>query len=343
MKPEPAPRTGPDTPRPGEAVEVAPGILWLRFPLPFALDHVNLFALDDRDGWTVVDTGFGDEASEGVWLELLDGPLRARPIRRLVVTHFHPDHVGLAGWLVARTGAELCMPETEWLLCRYLVAEDPASALATAMAFYRAAGVDAERRVALEVDGHVYPRRITPPPDTFTPLVAGERLTVGGREFEVRIGEGHSPAQAILWCADDRLLLAADQILPRISPNVPVWPQAPTADPLARFLASLERLRTLPADTRVLPAHDWPFEGLHGRIDALVRFHDQRLDATLAAVGEEATAFEVMHALFPRVDDVHQLRFALGETIAHLNHLVSRGRLARFDDEQGVRRYVAPR
>lgn len=329
MKPEPAPRTGPDTPRPGEAVEVAPGILWLRFPLPFALDHVNLFALEDRAGWTVVDTGFGDRTCQGVWCELLDGPLRARPIHRLVVTHFHPDHVGLAGWLVARTGAELRMTETEWLVARYLVTEDPRTALATAMAFYRAAGVDAAHLAALEADGHVYPRRVTPPPATFTPLVPGETLAVGGRRFEVLIGEGHSPAQACLWCADDGLLLAADQVLPRISPNVPVWPQAPTADPLARFTASLERLKELPARTRVLPAHDWPFTDLHGRIDTLLAFHDHRLEATLAAVERGATAFEVMGALFPQVDDAHQLRFALGETLAHLNRLLADGRLAR--------------
>ncbi|NBC95889.1 MAG: MBL fold metallo-hydrolase [Deinococcus-Thermus bacterium] len=342
MKPEPAPRTGPDTPRPGEAVEVAPGILWLRFPLPFALDHVNLFALQDGDGWTLVDTGFGDETSKGVWLELLDGPLRARPIRRLVVTHFHPDHVGLAGWLAARTGAELLMVETEWLVARYLCAEEPGAALATALAFYRAAGVDAARLQALEADGHVYPRRITPPPATFTPLVPGAALAIGGRRFEVRIGEGHSPAQAVLWCAEERLLLAADQILPRISPNVPVWPQAPTADPLARFTASLTRLRELPAATRVLPAHDWPFENLHGRIDTLLAFHDARLEATLAAVGRGATAFEVMGALFPRVDDVHQLRFALGETLAHLNRLVADGGLVRAT-EDGRWRFVPAR
>jgi glyoxylase-like metal-dependent hydrolase (beta-lactamase superfamily II) len=342
MTPEPAPRTGPDPPRPGEAVEVAPGILWLRFPLPFALDHVNLFALDDRDGWTVVDTGFGDARSKDVWRELLDGPLRRRPLRRVVVTHFHPDHVGLAGWLTARTGAAFLMVESEWLTARYLVAEDPGRALATAMAFYRGAGVDAAHLRALEADGHVYPRRVTPPPTTFTPLVPGAVLDVGGRRFDVRIGEGHSPAQACLWCAADRLLLAADQILPRISPNVPVWPQAPTADPLARFTRSLERLRALPAETLVLPAHDWPFEDLHGRIDALVRFHDDRLDAAAAAVGGGATAFEVMGALFPRVDDVHQLRFALGETLAHLNRLVEAGRLARAVEDE-VRRFVPPR
>ncbi len=342
MKPEPAPRTGPDTPRPGEAVEVAPGLLWLRLPLPFALDHVNLFALADTGGWTVVDTGFGDATSKGVWLELLDGPLRAQPLRRLVVTHFHPDHVGLAGWLQARTGAELHMPETEWLIARYLVVEAPSAALATALAFYRTAGLDEDRLAALEADGHVYPARVSTPPATFVPLVAGSALDIGGRRFEVVLGDGHSPAQACLWCADEALLLAADQILPRISPNVPVWPQAPKADPLGRFLASLDGFRRLPTATRVLPAHDWPFEDLHGRIDALERFHEERLTATLAAAENGATAAEVTAALFPRIDDVHHLRFALGETLAHLNRLIASGHLER-DDTAGVHRYVAAR
>ena len=342
MRPEPAPRRGPATPRPGEPVAVAPGIFWLRFPLPFALDHVNLFALEDGDGWTVVDTGFGDATSKALWHTLLDGPLRGRPVRRLVVTHFHPDHVGLAGWLAARTGAELLMTETEWLVARYLVVEDPAAALDNALAFYRAAGVEAAQLATLRADGHVFPRRVSPPPLSFTPLVPGGGLRIGGRDFEVVVGEGHSPAQVALWCAADDLLLAADQILPRISPNVPVWPQAPGADPLARFTSSLEQLRRLPASTLVLPAHDWPFDDLHGRIDALLAFHDHRLEATRDAAAGGATAFEVMGALFARIDDVHQLRFALGETLAHLNRLVAAGTLARAT-ESGVWRFAAAR
>jgi len=329
MKPEPAPRIGPDTPPPGEAVEVAEGILWLRFPLPFALDHVNLWALADGDGWTVVDTGVADATSRDLWRELLAGPLRGRAVRRLLVSHFHPDHVGLAGWLQAQTGAELLMPETEWLVARYLVAQAAETAVATALDYCRKAGLSPAWLTAVEADGHAYPRRITPPPAVFTPLVDGARLRIGERAWEVRLGDGHSPAQAMLWSEADGILLAADQILPRISPNVPVWPQAPTADPLARYLTSLERLRTLPAETTVLPAHDWPFIDLHGRVDALARHHEQRLDAALAAVGQGAVAGEVVAALFPRIDDVHQLRFALGETLAHLNRLVEGGRLMR--------------
>lgn len=329
MRLEPAPRFGPDTPAAGEAVEVARGVLWLRFPLPFALDHVNLWALDDDGGWTIVDTGFADAVSEALWLELLDGPLRAQPIKRLIVTHYHPDHMGLAGWLQARTGAPLWMPEPEWLMARLLHADAGPEALRTALSFYAKAGLDPSKLQALEADGNVYARRVSPPPKTFLPLREGDALEIGGRRFEVLLGEGHAPAQACLYAPEDGLLLAADQILPRISPNIPVWPQTPDADPLGRFAKSLDKLRTLPAETRVLPSHDWPFEDLHGRIDGLKAFHDRRLVETLEAARSGATAAAVLRRLFPKVADIHQVRFALGETLSHLNRLVATGDLAR--------------
>ncbi len=329
LRPQPAPRYGPDTPRAAEAVEVADGILWLRFPLPFALDHVNLWALEDGAGWTIVDTGYGDDRSRTLWLELLDGPLRARRIQRLIVTHYHPDHVGLAGWLQERTGAPLWMPEPEWLMARLLHADASPSALATALDFYTKAGLDERQLATLEADGNVYARRITAPPRTFQPIREGDLLHIGGRRFDVLLGEGHAPAQACLFSAEETLLLSADQILPRISPNVPVWPQTPDADPLARFVASLKRLRRLPEATRVLPSHDWPFEDLRGRIDALLVFHDARLEETLEAARGPVTGAQVLGHLFPNVADIHQLRFALGETLAHLNRLVAQDRLAR--------------
>lgn len=341
-RPVPAPRFGPATPAPGAMVEVEPGIFWLRFPLPFALDHVNLWLLDDGDGWTVVDTGYGNRTCKEIWQGLLDGPLAGRPLRRIVVTHFHPDHVGLAGWLQGLTGAAFWMPETEWLLARLLYVDAPDAALEQALAFYRLAGLEADTLARMRADGHVYPRRITPPPLTFEPLRSGDELRMGGRDWRVWTGVGHAPAEACFVAAADGLFLSADHVLPRISPNVAVWPQSPHADPLGPFLRSLDDLRALPESIRALPAHDWPFLDLHGRLRALAHHHHERLAATLAAVAAEATAADVFRHLFPHIHDLHQLRFALGETLAHLNRLVATGDVARWLDG-GVWRFARTR
>jgi glyoxylase-like metal-dependent hydrolase (beta-lactamase superfamily II) len=343
MKPTPAPRFGPDTPPPASPVEVEPGIHWLHFPLPFALDHVNLWLLDDPAGWIVIDTGFGNRTCQAIWEELLEGPLATRPLVRIVVTHFHPDHMGLAGWLQQRTGAALWMPTTEWLMARMLWLDDPQTALARSLAFYRLAGLDEGVVEAMRADGHVYARRITAPPTTHTPIFHGQELVMGGRTWRVITGGGHAQDQACFFSATDGLLLSADQVLPRISPNVAIWPQAPEADPLGRFLSSLGGFFDLPEDTRTLPSHDWPFTDLHGRVQSLIDHHRHRLDQTLEAVATGASAgasaAAIFRVLFPKIQDLHQTRFALGEALAHLNHLVAAGRLERRL-EDGVWRFV---
>lgn len=317
----------------GEPVEVEPGILWLRLPLPFALDHVNLWLLEDGDGrWTAVDCGYADERSRALWEGVVVGALGGKWPHRVLATHFHPDHLGLAGWLVERaSGAPLLMSRTEWLTGRMLALDTSEAFLEAGDAYWRQAGMpeDAVRRARER--GNAYRRGVVVPPARVERVAAGDELELAGSRWRVIVGEGHAPEQVTLYSAERGVLIAADQILPRISPVVGVWASTPEQDPLGEFLRSLGRYRDLPADTRVLPSHDAPFRGLHGRLDALAGHHARRLDVVRGACsgGGQATAAEVMRVLFPRALDPHQAGFALAETLAHLEHLRAAGELER--------------
>jgi glyoxylase-like metal-dependent hydrolase (beta-lactamase superfamily II) len=323
-----------------EPRELAPGLGGVRFELPFALDHVNVWLLEDVPGWTVIDAGLADEPSRERWLGLRAGALAGLRLERLVATHFHPDHLGLAGWLCELTGAELWASHTEWLTGRLLAQDTSDAFVAVGRAFDRRAGLDDELVATRAARGNLYRRRVALPPASFRRLRDGDRLGIGGREWRVIVGRGHAPEMLCLYDVKSNVLIAADQILPRISPNVGVWPAEPDANPLADFLTSLERFRALPEDCLVLPSHGRPFRGLHLRIDQLAAHHAERLEATLAACTAPSTAVEVMPRLFDRVLDVHQLAFALGETVAHLNYLVADGRLGRRLDDDGRLRYA---
>jgi len=329
----------------GEPVAVAPGIFWLRLPLPFALDHVNVWLLDDGDGWTLIDAGVRDERTIAIWEGLLAGFLAERPIRRIIATHFHPDHVGLCGWLAERLETSFVASRIEWLQARLLALDTSDGYVQAGQQFDVAAGLTVEQ-VALRYDrGNRYRQTVAAPPPVYTRLAAGDTIGMGGSDWRVMIGEGHSPEMLTFWCAERAILIAADQLLPRISPVVAVWPPTPAADPLAEFLDSLPQYLALPADALVLPSHDAPYHGLHDRVQGLVRHHDERLELTLRACVEPATTVEVMGKLFRRKFDVHQLGFALGETTAHLNYLLARGRLAAVGERDGARlfRTVRPR
>lgn len=320
----------------GELTPVEPGVLWLRVRLPFALDHVNLWVLDDGDSWTLVDTGVANDATRAVWERALSGPLAGRPVGRILITHFHPDHFGLAAWLAGRTGAPVLMTRTEWLTGRMLALDDTAEALETTLAHYRRADMPEEVIAAQRARGHTYRRSVPATPPLHLSLEAGQELTLAGSRWRVLIGQGHAPEQATLHAADRGLLIAADQILPRISPVIGVWASAPDSDPLGEFLSSLRQYRELPDDTRVLPSHDAPFRGLHHRLDTLAAHHRQRLDAALdACAGGAKTAAEALRALFPRRYDPHQTGFALAETLAHLNHLRRLGEIERTTEPDG--------
>ncbi len=320
----------PEPPTPGALIEVAPGIHWLRFPLPFRLDHVNVYLLEDGPGYALIDTGIGDDGTRAAWEALLAGPLRSRPITRVIATHFHPDHVGMAGWLCERTGAPLLMSQSEYLTALMITLDPGALDAEPYRSFYRNHGLPADTVERMLGNGHLYLRKLTGLPRTFRRLIAGEALEIGGRRWEVLTGGGHSPEQVMLFCARDRLLLAADQVLARISPNISVQAMDPKGDPLGIYLRSLTTLReTLPAETLVLPGHNLPFVGLHQRVDELLAHHAARCAAIVAACAPgPLTAAELVPVVFGRpIEDPHQMGFAFSEALAHINYLERDGRL----------------
>lgn len=325
----------------GTFTEVAPGVRWLRMPLPFALNHINLWLVDDGAGWAIVDTGLADDTTKALWEQLLATALDGRPVTRVIVTHYHPDHMGLAGWLTDRLGVELWVTETEWLHARMLSLDDTPRYVASLEAFYRRLGFAAEAAEAFAARGNDYIGHVSPVPYRFHRLADGMELPIGDRGWRVVVGRGHAPEHACLYCPELDLLIAGDQVLPKISPNVGVWHMEPEADTLGFYLASLAKLRgTLPPSCLVLPSHNLPFHGLHTRIEQLEAHHEARLTEVAAACSTPRNALEIVPVLFPRALDPHQMRFAVGEALSHLHHAVALGRLARYDDEDGVWHFV---
>ncbi len=327
-------------PAPGQTVPVAPGILWLRMPLPFALDHINLWLIEEGEGWTIVDTGFASEASRTLWDGVFTGPMGGRAPARLVVTHFHPDHMGLADWLATRFALTMETTLAEWSWGRAMSLLDAQAFNAVGLPFYRATGFDESSLAAAAQRGNPYSSVVPRVPSAYARLRAGAPLDLGGRRWEVIVGEGHSPELAALWCEEIGVLISGDQVLPSISPNVSVWPTEPEADPLALYLASLDRFGHIPASALVLPSHGIPFRGLHRRLDEMRAHHDARLDETLAACARPVTATELIPVLFRRQLDRHQLFFAVGEALAHLHRLRAQGLVAREAGADGVQRWV---
>lgn len=318
-----------EAPAPGEVVEVAPGILWLRFPLPFLLNHVNVYLIEDGAGWAMLDTGIGDEKTREIWQAAFAGPLRGFRLTRLILTHHHPDHMGLAGWISRKLDIPVYMTLTEFLMGKFLGSGESATRGDFYARFYRRHGMNDSHVGNLIRRGHQYLETITPLPDTFLTLTPGVPLDLGGRRFEVLTGGGHSPEQAMLWCPDEAIFLAADQIIEHISPNVGVHAMEPEANPLGRFIASLDQLaETIPAGTLTLSGHRLPLLDAAGRARDLIEHHDQRCDRLAGIVGNGAmTITDIAPRLFERKLDEHQMTFALSETLAHANHMVAQGRM----------------
>ncbi|MDO8883264.1 MBL fold metallo-hydrolase, partial [Pseudotabrizicola sp.] len=289
----------PEAPAEGEATEIAPGILWMRLPLPMVLDHVNVYALDDGDGWTLIDTGMASTRSRAIWQRLLDGPLAGRPVLRVIVTHHHPDHVGLAGWF-QQQGAALLMPRTAWLYARMLVLDEQPLPAAEAQLFYQRAGMPAamlaERAAQRPFN---FCDIVAPLPLGFTALADGSTIHMAGRDWDIRFGSGHAPDHATFWSGD--LILGGDQLLPGISANIGVYPTEPDADPLADWLASCRGFQPLARDSHlVLPGHKLPFTGLPLRLTQMIDNHLGALNRLLGHLAQPHTAADCFLPLFKR-------------------------------------------
>jgi len=325
----------------GEMMEVAEGVHWIRMRLPMQLNHINLWLLEDGDGWTAVDTGIRDETTADAWKRLFAGPMAGRPIKRVIVTHLHPDHIGLAGWLVRRFGVELWMTRTDYLMCRNLVADTGEEAPEEGIRFYRAAGFAEDALEAYKTRFGGFGRGVYRLPNAYRRIQEGERIEIGGRIWEIVVGRGHAPEHACLWCREENLFISGDQILPRISSNVSLFPTEPEANPLQDWLDSCAKLKALlPPDILVLPSHNEPFRGVNLRLQELIDGHETAMEKLLALCAEAKRAVDCFPALFrSRITSGNYL-MATGESLAHLNCLRARGQLRRTVDDDGVDWYA---
>lgn len=329
-----------DLPAPGAAVEVARGVFWIRMRLPFELDHINLWLLEDDGGWTIVDCGIADDATRAAWESVIAAALRGRPVRRVLVTHYHPDHAGNAAWLCRRFATAMWMTRGEYLTVHAARSGSAGYSAASQVALFRAHGLDEPGGAALLARGDLYRRLVPDFPVAHRRLLDGEAIAIGGRTWRVFVGYGHAPEHASLYCGELKVLIAGDMLLPKISTNVAVRPVDPWANPLKMFLDSLRRYRELPADTLVLPSHGQPFRGAHARMAALEAHHEARLAELLTACAEAPRcAADVLEVLFHRRLETNQIFFAMGEAIAHLHYLHYAGRLTREVGADGVARF----
>ena len=332
-----------EPPPPGRAREIASGVLWLRMPLPFALNHVNVWLIEDGDGYTLVDCGYGDATTRAAWATHFATTLSNRPLTRIVATHYHPDHLGNAAWLGARFACPIYMTQAEYLTAHAMIEQQPTVGQPDIRAMFARHGMAAEHLAALAARGNHYHRGVPEAPHAFARLIDGDRLKIGWRDFSVIAGYGHSPEHAALADERNELLIAGDMLLPRISTNVAVSPAESEGDPVARFLASIARFESLPADTLVLPSHGPPFRGIAARVAALRTHHAQRLGelhAALLDADAPRSAEEIIPILFRRPLDLQQRFFAMGEAIAHLNHLWRAGRARRVVNTDGTIRFA---
>lgn len=325
----------------GQLKEVAKGVYWLRMPLPFSLDHINLWMLQDDDGWTLIDTGIANDETIEIWQNLYRQQRDDRPIKRIVVTHMHPDHIGLAGWLVKRCKAELWMSRADYLTCQHLLSYSHEEAPEEALQFYRAAGFDEDQIEMYNAQFGGFGQFVRALPHSFVNMKEGDEITIGGNRWQVLMGYGHSVEHVCLYCEALNVFISGDQLLPTISSNVSLRPTEPKANPLEEWIESCQRLSDrLNMDTLVLPAHGRPFTGAPSRFGQMLEEHEKDLKKLLAFCDQPRTAMEAFPVLFRAKITRNNLIMAIGESLAHFNCLLARGQVSRSTGADGVHRYL---
>jgi glyoxylase-like metal-dependent hydrolase (beta-lactamase superfamily II) len=326
----------PEVPAAGTTIEVAPGVHWLSMPLPFQLDHINLWLAKDGDGWTVVDTGIGNAKTRSLWEEILQG----RKTNRIILTHYHPDHAGNAAWLCARHGAELWTTQGEYLTAHAVRTATAGYTADAVLAVFRRNGLDEERAARMRTSRNRYAELVPEFPLSYRRIIEADEIAIGDHRWRAFIGHGHAPEHLSLYCEALNTVIAGDMLLSTISTNVSVWSIDPEGDPLRLFLDSIARYRELPDDVLVLPSHGKPFRGAHRRVEQLERHHRDRLAELTEALKDPKSAVELLGVLFRRPLDAHQTFFAMGEAIAHLHYLYYAGRAKRSLGDDGIMRYA---
>lgn len=324
-------------PKPGAATEVADGLWWIRMPMPGRLNHINVWLLRDGDGWTIVDTGIFDKGVQGHWESIFANYLDGRPVTRVIATHLHTDHTGLAGWLTQRWDCPLWMSRSEFYMCRVMAADQPSDVPEDAIRFYRRAGFSEERLDRYrERFGH-FGASIAPLPAGYRRISDGQYLEIDGREWRAVVGHGHSPEHVCLYCPELKIIIGGDQLLPKITPNVSVQPSEPYADPLREWIASCSRFRELlPPNLLVLPAHENLYEGIHERLTALIDWHEVALEKLYDLCTEPKRAVDVFPALFRSEINDYSYFPATGEALAHLHCALGRRMVTVEEDDSGV-------
>ncbi|MEL7108631.1 MAG: MBL fold metallo-hydrolase [Pseudomonadota bacterium] len=334
---------GDETPAVGETMEVAPGIHWVRMPLPFSLQWINLWLIDDGEkGWTIVDTGMPMDDTKSAWRKIFEEKLDGRPVWRVIVTHMHPDHIGNAGWLSRKfPESEFWISRLEYVSCRMLVADTGRDAPEAGTVFYHQSGWNQAQIETYKSRFGGFGRGVSRLPDAYFRLEDGFEFEMAGQTWRIISGHGHSPEHSCLFCPALNVVISGDQLLPRISSNVSVYPTEPSGNPLRDWLESCEKLiEALPEDVLVLPAHNEPFTGAHPRLQHLIHGHGvalKRLKQRLAQ--EPRRVVDVFPAIFGRKIGEDVMSMATGEAIAHLNYLIEQGEAKRQLDSEGVAWY----